>query len=91
MAGIKISNKQVFEKLRGKSGTEVLITVMRSGQRKTIDFNVTRGKIPLYSIDISYLIKPSVGYIKISKFAATTYQEYLNFCENNFLRFFCTK
>jgi carboxyl-terminal processing protease len=64
--------------LRGASGTDVKITVLRSGQKKPIEFNITRGKIPLYSIDISYLIKPGVGYIKISKFAGTTYDEYLD-------------
>jgi carboxyl-terminal processing protease len=77
MAGVKVTNKQVFEKLRGKSGSDVKVTVMRSGQKTPLDFTITRGKIPLYSIDISYMVKPSVGYIKISKFASTTYEEYL--------------
>jgi carboxyl-terminal processing protease len=77
MAGVKITNKQVFEKLRGKSGTQVKITILRSGEKKPLDFTITRGKIPLYSIDISYMVKPSIGYIKISRFAGTTYEEYL--------------
>ncbi|MCE3260287.1 MAG: C-terminal processing peptidase, partial [Bacteroidetes bacterium] len=78
VAGIKISNKQVFEKLRGKSGTAVKVTILRNGEKKPLDFNITRGKIPLYSIDISYILKPGIGYIKISRFAGTTYEEYLN-------------
>jgi carboxyl-terminal processing protease len=78
MAGIKITNKQVFEKLRGKSGTDVKVTILRNGEKKPLDFMITRGKIPLYSIDISYILKPGIGYIKISRFAGTTYEEYLN-------------
>lgn len=77
VAGIKITNKQVFEKLRGKSGTEVLVTVLRSGIPKPIDFNIKRDAIPIYSIDVSYMVKPGIGYIKISRFASTTYDEYL--------------
>lgn len=82
MAGIKINNKQVFDKLRGKSGTQVLVTVLRNGEKKALDFKITRGKIPLYSIDISYLLKPGIGYIKISRFAGTTYEEYLSAFNN---------
>lgn len=78
VAGIKISNKQVFEKLRGKSGTTVTVSVLRGALKKPVDFVITRGKIPLYSIDISYMLAPSIGYIKISKFASTTYDEYID-------------
>lgn len=78
VAGIKISNKEVFEKLRGKEGSEVLVSVLRNGMKSFIDFKITRGEIPLYSIDISYMVKPGIGYMKISRFAATTYEEYLS-------------
>jgi carboxyl-terminal processing protease len=77
MAGVKITNKEVFEKLRGKSGTVVKVGVVRSGVSKLLEFKITRGAIPLYSLDASYMLDPTIGYIKISKFAATTYQEYL--------------
>ncbi|MBP7809493.1 MAG: S41 family peptidase [Bacteroidia bacterium] len=77
-AGIKITNKEVFEKLRGKEGSEVVVSILRSGVKSLIDFKITRGEIPLYSIDISYLVKPGIGYMKISRFAATTYEEYLS-------------
>lgn len=77
VAGIKITNKQVFEKLRGKSGTIVKVTVLRNGITKPLEFKIIRDAIPLYSLDASYMVNPSIGYIKISKFAATTYQEYL--------------
>jgi carboxyl-terminal processing protease len=78
VAGIKITNKQVFEKLRGKSGTPVIVTVLRNGDTKPIDYKIIRGKIPLHSIDISYMLQPGIGYIKISRFASTTYTEYLD-------------
>ena len=77
VAGIEITNKQVFEKLRGKSGTIVSVSILRRGINKRLEFKITRDAIPLYSIDASYMVKPDIGYIKISKFAATTYQEYL--------------
>ncbi|MBK9284607.1 MAG: S41 family peptidase [Sphingobacteriaceae bacterium] len=77
VAGVKISNKEVFDKLRGPSGTDVKVSILRSGSKKLIDFNITRGKIPLFSLDVSYMVTPNIGYIKISKFASTTYEEYL--------------
>jgi carboxyl-terminal processing protease len=76
MAGQKISNKQVFEKLRGKSGTEVTVSIQRGNTKQLLDFKITRGKIPIYSLDIAYMIQSGVGYIKISRFASTTYEEY---------------
>jgi carboxyl-terminal processing protease len=77
MTGKKVTNKMVFDKLRGKSGSTVMLSVLRSGLKKPIDFKITRDKIPLYSVDIAYIVKPGIGYIKISKFAVTTYDEYL--------------
>jgi carboxyl-terminal processing protease len=77
VAGVKITNKQVFDKLRGESGSKVKIAVLRRGVSKLIDFVITRDAIPIYSIDISYMVRPDIGYIKISRFASTTYDEYL--------------
>ncbi len=77
MTGKKVTNKMVFDKLRGKSGSTVKVSILRSGLKKPIEFKITRDKIPLYSIDIAYMVKPGIGYMKISKFAATTYDEYL--------------
>ncbi|MES2514434.1 MAG: S41 family peptidase [Bacteroidota bacterium] len=77
VAGVKITNKQVFEKLRGKSGTVVAVTIVRNGIKKPLEFKITRDAIPLYSLDADYMITGDIGYIKISKFAATTYEEYL--------------
>src|ERR1700740_1708486 len=77
VAGIKISNKDVFTKLRGDRGTKVKITVKRSTSKSLLDFTITRGEIPIYSVDASYMLSADVGYIKVSRFAATTYTEYL--------------
>lgn len=77
IAGIKVTNKQVFEQLRGKSGSPVTVSILRSNVKKSLDFAITRGEIPIYSIDVAYLLKPGIGFIKISRFAGTTYEEYL--------------
>ena len=77
VAGIKITNKQVFEKLRGKSGSTVTVSIARTGVVGLNDYTITRGSIPIYSIDIAYMIKPGIGFIKISRFAGTTYDEYI--------------
>jgi carboxyl-terminal processing protease len=77
VSGVKITNKAIYEKLRGKKGTDVQISVMRNNAKKLIDIKITRGEIPLYSIDLSYMIKPGTGYIKISRFAMTTHEEFI--------------
>jgi carboxyl-terminal processing protease len=77
VAGVKITNKQVMEKLKGTGGTKVKVSMMRGGKPKLLDFTITRGTIPIYSIDVAYMVSPKTGYIKISRFAATTYDEYM--------------
>lgn len=77
VAGVKISNKEVFGKLRGKSGTKVKVSVLRRGQKKLIDFSITRGKIPIYSVDVAYMLNENIGFIKVSRFAGTTYKEFM--------------
>lgn len=77
VAGVKITNKEVFEKLRGPRGSVVNVSILRGGIGKLLQFNITRNVIPLYSLDAAYMINANTGYIKISKFAATTYDEYI--------------
>ena len=77
ITGKSISNKQIFNLLRGKSDTKVSVSIIRSGVKKPLEFNITRGKIPLFSIDVAYIVSPQIGYIKVSRFAETTYDEYL--------------
>lgn len=76
-AGVGITNKEVFSKLRGSRGSTVNVSVMRAGMKDLLNFKITRDAIPLYSVDAYYMLDQTVGYIKISKFAATTYDEYL--------------
>jgi len=76
--GKKITNEKVMKKLRGKAGTKVKLGVRRHGTREILHYTITRGEIPVNSVDIAYMIEPHVGFIKVSKFAATTYTEFLN-------------
>ena len=77
VAGIKITNKDVLNKLKGKGHTKVKVSIMRRGKAQLLDFTITRGIIPIYSIDVAYMVNSKTGYIKISRFAATTYDEYI--------------
>jgi carboxyl-terminal processing protease len=76
VAGVGITNNQVLQKLRGKGGTEVTIQVARRGVNKLLPFKIIRGKIPIYSVDVAYMINDSTGLIRISRFSATTYDEF---------------
>ncbi len=76
VANVKITNPQVMQALRGQSGTKVKVTILR--HQKELQFTITRGKIPIYSVDVSYIINQDIGYIKISHFAEKTYAEYLD-------------
>jgi carboxyl-terminal processing protease len=76
VAGIKITNQQVMRKLKGTGGTQVKVSILRNGSKDLRDFNITRGKIPLYSIDASYLVDEKTGYIKVDRFCSTTHEEF---------------
>jgi len=76
VAGKKIKNEDVTHKLRGVGGTKAHISILRSGSPELKAFTITRGKIPLYSIDASYMINEKTGYIKINRFSATTHKEF---------------
>lgn len=76
VAGVKITNELVFKNLKGKGGTIVNIGVLRFGTSNIEYFKITRGKIPIYSVDASYMMDSITGYIKISRFASTTFQEF---------------
>ena len=76
VAGIGITNPDVFSKLRGPKGTKVKVSVLRKGMKKSVDFVITRDKIPTYSVDVFYMIDQNSGYIKVSRFSANTYTEF---------------
>jgi carboxyl-terminal processing protease len=75
VAGIGITNKEAVSQLKGKRGSEVEVSVHRRGLAELIDFTLIRDVIPTYSIDISYMVDDSIGYIKLSRFADNTYEE----------------
>jgi carboxyl-terminal processing protease len=71
-------NEDVVKLLKGHKGTQVKITVFRLRVNKSLDFDITRGSIPIKSVDAYYMIDASTGYIKMSRFAANTYEEYMD-------------
>ena len=76
VAGIKIDNAGVAKRLRGDKGTEVTVGIKRSDVKKLLYFNIVRDKIPIFSIDASYMVNDSIGYVKINRFAANTHIEF---------------
>ncbi|TAE01257.1 MAG: S41 family peptidase [Bacteroidetes bacterium] len=64
----------VHQKLKGESGTKVLVTVLR--KKQPLKITITRGKIPLYTVDVSYMVDAKTGYLKINRFGAKTYEEF---------------
>lgn len=78
VAHINISNAEVMQLLRGPSGTKVKVTILRKSTGQNIVYSITRGKIPIYSVDVAYMLNKKTGYIKVSHFADRTYDEYLN-------------
>ncbi|MBL6872656.1 MAG: S41 family peptidase [Flavobacteriales bacterium] len=81
IAGTDLENEDVFKLLRGKSGTKVTVGVLRRGEDNLIDFEITRDKIPIYSVDVSYMIDDETAYIKINRFSANTYEEFVSASE----------
>ncbi len=77
VAGIGITSKDVVESLRGERGSSVTVLIKRPGIEDLISFDIIRDKIPIYSVDVAYMINKEVGFIKINRFSATTYDEYL--------------
>jgi len=81
VAGVKFQADSIPKLLKGPTGTKVTIGVKRKGVNELIDFEIIRDKIPIYSVDVSYMPAKDIGYVKISTFAKTTYQEFLKAVE----------
>lgn len=80
--GKKVTNEKVMKKLRGVKNSKVKLGIHRQGTSELLKYTITRGEIPLNSVEIAYMIEPSVGFIRVSKFAATTYSEFLDAIAN---------
>ena len=76
IAGIGVNNRVVFDMLRGPRGSKVNVEVVRRNEPELMAFELERGSIPQYSIDASYMIEDGMGYIKVNRFAETTYDEF---------------
>ncbi|MDE0559798.1 S41 family peptidase [Algoriphagus sp. NF] len=76
VAGTGITNRDVFDLLRGPKGSKVVVDIKRKNQPELITYEITRDKIPQYSINASYMVNDEIGYVKITRFAATTYNEF---------------
>jgi carboxyl-terminal processing protease len=81
VTGKKITNQFVFDRLRGKKGTKVNISIFRAGRKDLIDFTIVRDKIPINSIDASYIIEPGIGYINLTRFSGTSMKEFTDAME----------
>ena len=77
IAGVKMTTDDITRRLKGPKGTMVSVKVVRKGVEGPLSFSIKRDKIPVYSLDASYMITPQVGYIKINRFGATTYEEFM--------------
>lgn len=78
IAGVKFPQDSMVRRMKGKAGTKVTVTVKRGSE--IIPFEITRGKIPQHSVDASFMVDDSTGYIRLAKFARTTYNEVLAAC-----------
>ena len=81
IAGVKMSREEIMRRLRGPKGTIARLKVVRQGISDTLRFDVKRDKIPVYSIDATYMLRPGIGYIRIGSFSATTHKEFVESLE----------
>lgn len=78
--GKKMNNEKVMKTLRGEKGTQVKLGIMRAGTPEMLYFTVTRGDIPVHSVDAKFIIESKgkkIGFIRVNKFGETTYKEFI--------------
>ena len=80
VAGVKITAEKIKNLLRGSGGTKADILILRNGAQKEI--SISRGMIPLYSLDAAYMLTDSIGYIRLNRFSETTYPEFMQAAED---------
>lgn len=76
VAGVGLKNSDVVTRLRGNSGTKVEVEILRYGVDKPLIYHIVRDKIPLFSMDVAYMVDEQIAYMKINRFSATTYEEF---------------
>ncbi len=77
VAGVDMPTDTVVGMLRGEKGTSVRVSVVRRDESQPLEFEIIRDDIPLYSVDVSYMITEDIGYLKISAFSQTTFDEFV--------------
>ncbi|SHF41337.1 carboxyl-terminal processing protease [Mariniphaga anaerophila] len=77
IAGVDVQNSTVLKLLRGEKNSSVKVGVVRKGYKDNLEFEITRDDIPLISVDVSYMINDETGFIKVTRFAETTYDEFM--------------
>jgi carboxyl-terminal processing protease len=75
-SSVGITQEQVPKKLRGPKGTHVKVSIHRPGEKNLLDFDIVRDRIPLYTVDVAYMVEPDVGYVAVNRFAQTTAFEF---------------
>ncbi len=81
VAGVEMDSDEIVSMLKGEKGTPVSLKIKRRGEPELIEFEVIRDDIPIYSVDVHYMIEDNIGYVKISSFAQTTYKEFIKAVE----------
>lgn len=82
MFGRKLPNDSLFAKLKGKEGSEIVLTIYRKSENKKLKIKIKRGVVPIKSVDVALLLDATTGYIKINRFAETTYDEFKTGLDN---------
>lgn len=75
--GDSIANDGVMKRLKGAKGSVAKLGIKRVGQPQLLTYSVTRGDVPVKTIDASYMVTPQVGYIRVTSFGETTYAEFI--------------
>lgn len=75
--GDTISNDGTMKRLKGPKGSIARLGIKRAGQKKLLSFNITRGDVPVKTVDAAYMASPTIGYIRVSSFGDTTYAEFI--------------
>lgn len=76
-SAVGLSNMDVTKRLKGAIGTKVKVEVKRRGVRQPLEFTLTRDRIPLFTVDASYMADPETGYVRVSRFSMETYDEFM--------------
>lgn len=76
LTGKNATNEMVFKNLRGKKGTSVTLLIDRATSKKPLTYDIVRGDVPVNSVDANYMLNDSTGYVRVSKFARTTADEF---------------